>query len=321
VNRLLIAVALVACGSKKQPDKIDDKPVAKPAAIDAKTAPLPATPEARIEIFDACWGKSDATVLATCYADTAVVESPGAGFPPITNKAAIIEAAVGLKKQFPDLEISPNVVLGNGKQLVSIVKLSGKPMGVVGAAVVDFDDQGKISHESDFFDSQTIRYQMKPDPAHPVRSPDAMPALAYVRFANHQTTDDAANAAVVTKFVEAFNKHDLVASGALLDDHATWSDPTEQKDWTKAELLADRAIGLKAFPDLQISHPNIWAASSYVVEQAELVGTNDGPGIAAPTHKKIAIPYVAIYELSAGKILHAYVFLQGSALVTQLGLK
>ena len=252
MNQLpLLVVALVACGSKKQPDKIEDKP--KPPTADAGKA-APSTAEGRIELFDACWGKSDATVLATCYADNAIVESPGAGFPPTTNKAAIIEAAVGLKKQFPDLEISPNVVLGNGKQLAAIVKLAGKPMGVVGAVVVDFDDQGKIAHESDFFDSQTIRYQMKPDPAHPVRSPDAMPALAYIRLANHHTPDDTANEAVVTKFVEAFNKHDLTAAGALLDDHATWSDPTEQKDWTKPELLADREVGLKAFPDLQISH-------------------------------------------------------------------
>jgi predicted ester cyclase len=318
VHRLLIAVALVSCGSKKQPDKHDDRPVVK-----ASAKPAPSTPEARIELFDTCWGKSDATLLATCYADNAIVESPGAGFPPTTNKAAIIEAAVGFKKQFPELEISPNVVLGNGKQLAGIVKLSGKSMGLVGAVVVDFDDQGKISHESDFFDSQTIRYQLKPDPAHPVRSPDAMPALAYIRLANHHTADDTANEAVVTSFVAAFNKHDLTAAGALLDDHATWSDPTEQKDWTKSELLADRAVGLKAFPDLQISHPNIWAAGTYVVEQAELVGTNDGPmpGIAAPTKKKISIPYVTIYELQAGKIVHAYAFLQSSALVTQLGVK
>lgn len=320
MKHLLIAVALVACGSKKQPDK--ERPLTKPVVADAGK-PAPSTPEGRIELFDACWGKSDATLLATCYADNAIVDSPGAGFAPTTSKAAIIEAAAGLRKQFPDLEISPNVVLGNGKQLVAIVKLAGKPMGVVGAIVVDFDDQGKISHESDFFDSQTIRYQMKPDPAHPVRSPDAMPALAYIRLANHHGDDDTANAAVVTKFVEAFNKHDLVAAGALLDDQATWSDPTEPKDWTKPELLADRAVGIKAFPDLQIVHPNIWAAGSYVVEQAELTGTNDGPmpGIAAPTKKTISIPYVTIYELRAGKILHAYAFLQSSALVTQLGLK
>jgi predicted ester cyclase len=320
VKYLVIAVALVGCGSKKQPDKNEDKP--KPPAADAGKV-APSTPEARIELFDACWGKGDATLLATCYTDNAIVESPGAGFPPTTNKAAIIEAAVGFKKQFPDLEISPNVVLGNGKQLAAIVKLAGKSMGLVGAVIIDFDDHGKISHESDFFDSQTIRFQLKPDPTHPVRSPEAMPALAYIRLANHHTPDDTANEAVVTSFVAAFNKHDLTAAGALLDDHATWSDPTEQKDWTKPELLADRAVGLKAFPDLQISHPNIWAASTFVVEQAELVGTNDGPlpGIAAPTHKKIAIPYVTIYELRAGKILHAYAFLQSSALVTQLGLK
>jgi predicted ester cyclase len=311
--KILLILALVACGSKKQPDK--DQPVAKPAA--------PSTPEARIAIFDACWGKSDAKLLATCYADNAIVESPGAGFPPTTGKAAIIEAAVGFRKQFPDLEISPNVVLGNGKQLAAIVKLAGKSMGLVGAVIVDFDDQGKISHESDFFDSQTIRFQLEPDPTHPVRSPDAMPALAYIRSTNHHTPDDAANEAVVTSFVAAFSKHDLAAAGALLDDHATWSDPTEQKDWTKPELLADRAVALKAFPDLRISHPNIWAAGTYVVEQAALVGTNDGPlpGIAAPTKKKIEIPYVTIYELQAGKILHAYAFLQGSALVTQLGIK
>ncbi|MEO8842082.1 MAG: nuclear transport factor 2 family protein [Kofleriaceae bacterium] len=313
---LALTIALVACGSKKQPDKTKAQdPIDKPRPSDAKQ---------RIERFDACWGKSDATVLATCYADNAIVESPGAGFPPTTSRTAIVEAAIGLEKQFPDLEISPNVVLGNGKQLAAIVKLAGKPMGVVGAVVVDFDDQGTIAHESDFFDSQTIRYQMKPDPAHPVRSPDAMPALAYIRLVNTPDAPaDAANAAVVTKFVEAFNHHDLTAAGALLDEHATWSDPTEPKDWTKAELLADRAVGIKAFPDLQISHPTIWAASNYVVEQAELVGTNDGPmpGIAAPTHKKIAIPYVTIYELRAGKILHAYAFLQSSALVTQLGLE
>ena len=322
MHRLLFVVAVVACGSKKQPDKTQD-PVVKPPASDAAAKAAPSTPEARIDIFDACWGKSDATVLATCYADNAIVESPGAGFSPTTNKAAILEAAQGLKKQFPDLEAEPRVVLGNGTQLVAIVKLTGKPMGVVGAVVVDFDDRGTITHESDFFDSQTIKYQMQPDPAHPVRSSSAMPSLAHIRAVDHHTAAETANEGVVKGFVDAFDKHDLAAAGAFLDDHATWSDPTEPKDWTKAELLADRAVGIKAFPDLQIAHPNIWAAGTYVVEQAELVGTNDGPmpGIAAPTHKKVTIPYVTIYELAGGKILHAYAFLQSSALVTQLGLK
>jgi ketosteroid isomerase-like protein len=317
-NLWMIAVALAgACGNHH------DKP------------PAPMTGSGAVDLgatFAACWtawSAGDIAKLTPCYAKDAVTESPGAGFPPATQIAAVLEAAKQLKTAFPDLAGTPQLVLVNDRKVAAVVRLSGthetkkKPIGLLGGVIDDFDATGAITHESDYFDALTIQGQLDPTPSHPVRAWDASTSLVKQTVtAKHDATEQA-NVEVVKQLIAAFNKHDFAAFGALVPDDATWADAAEQKDWTKAELIADRTAAAQGFPDIQITTQDVWGAGDFVVEVAELAGTNAGPmpGIAAPTHKKIAVPYLAIHQVVTGKVAHTWVFDQGAAFLTQLGLK
>ncbi len=312
----MIAVALLGC-SKHQ---------------DAPPAPAPTQHVHDLgTMFETCWaawsGGKDA--LSECYAKDAVSDSPGAGFPPATTVTAIIEAAKGFKTAFPDLRGEPQLVLVDAAKVAAVVRLSGtgaekkKPFGLLGGVVDNFDASGKITHESDYFDSLTIQGQLDPAPSHLVRAWDATSSLVKQTIVAKHDAAEQANVALVKRMTAAFNKHDLAAFGGFLADDATWSDASERSDWTRAQLLVDRAGGLKGFPDAAIRTLDRWGAGDFVVEIGELTGTNDGPieGIPAPTHKKISVPFFAIHQVIAGKVAHTWAFQQANAFVTQLGLK
>ena len=175
-----------------------------------------------------------------------------------------------------------------------------------------------ILEEYDYFDSATIAGQLQPDPAHPTRG--TRPRRSRSTKSRRRTIRRSRRTS--RSYLGEFNRHDLGAFSALISEEATWSDAAEAKDWTKTELLADRAVGVKAFSDLSMSTIYIWAGD-YVVQTGEITGTNDGPlpGITTPTNKKIAIPYMGVFQVANGKVVHAWVFEQGSAFATQLGLK
>jgi len=320
VKHLWLVIALGACGKKHEQE-------AKPQPV------VKATSRDMLDIYTGCWdvqSRGDMKALAACYAENARTESPGAGFPAAVGVTKILEAADSLRHGFPDLKGSPELVLGNGDNVAAIVRLSGtsadskKPIGLAGGVFVKFDKaHGVILEESDYFDSATIAGQLQPDPSHPVRAWNETPTLAFNKITAANDQKEKANVTLVSTLLGEFNRHDLGAFGALIGDDATWSDAAEAKDWTKAELLADHAVGLKAFSDLSMSTIYVWGAGDYVVQTGEITGTNDGlmPGITAPTKKKISIPYMGVFQVANGKVAHAWVFEQGSAFVTQLGLK
>jgi len=320
VKQILIAVALLGCGTKKR-----EQPAPAPAPTPVVTVDLAMT-------FEACWtawSTGAMTPLGACYADRAVSESPGAGFPPATRVTAILDAVKGLRAAFPDIKGEPQLVLVNESKVAAVVRLSGthvdkkQPIGLVGGVVDNFDASGKITHESDYFDSLTIQGQLDPQPSHLVRAWNATSSLVKQTIVAKHDTAEQANVALVKQMTEAFDKHDLATFGGFIADDGTWSDASERSDWTKAQLLLDRALGIKGFPDAAIRILDTWGAGDFVVEVGELTGTNDGPieGIPAPTHKKISVPFFAIHQVIAGKVAHTWAFQQASAFVTQLGLK
>ena len=323
MKHLVLIVALVACG-KKAEDKKSPPPPPPPTGGTAELTPLELE-----RIYDGCWSaqnRGDMPALGNCYADNAVTQSPGAEFPPVTGKAKILEAADGLNKALA-LKGTPELVLAYGDNVAAIVRLDGtvggKAIGLAGGVFLKFDKQrGVILEESDFFDSATIAGQAKPDPAHPVRAWNATATIAPTKIVATHDEKENANVTTVATMLGEFNRHDLAAFAAQIADDGTWSDATEIKDWTKAELLADRQIGLKAFSDLAMTTTFVWGAGDYVVQIGDITGTNDGPmpGIPTPTKKKISIPFMGVFHVVDKKVRQTWVFSQGSAFVKQLGL-
>lgn len=302
--RHLLLVALVACSSKK----------AAPPPPDFDYATL----------VRGCWAaqsKGDVKALGDCYAETVTVESPGAGFPPVTDKTKVLAAEAGMKRQFPDLEMRVQQVFVAGHRAVAIVRLVGsdaiskKSIGVTGAAVYEFAG-GKITHEQDFFDSRTIATQLGAiqGQARSWATDNAIPPSS--------DPADPDGVALIEDVEAKFNAHDTRALGDLLADNVIWSDQSESEDWNKTQFIADRNNGIGAFPDIKITPASVWSAGPYVIEQGTIDGTNDGPlPNRGPTHKKISVPFVAVYQLRDHKVLHAWVFEQGTAITQQLGLQ
>ncbi|MFT3694866.1 MAG: nuclear transport factor 2 family protein [Kofleriaceae bacterium] len=301
----ILLLALVACSSKKT-----EAPPAPVKTMDLDT------------LVRACWtaqSQGDVKALGDCYGEKVTVESPGAGFEPVTDKTKVLAAQSGMKHEFPDLELKVQQVFIDGDHGVAIVRLSGKarsgtPIGVLGAAAYEFAG-GKISHEQDFFDSHTIKTQLEGKPGARGWAQDAaIPPSA--------DPADPKGVELIKDFDAKFSAHDTKALGDLLADNVIWSDQSEAEDWNKTQFITDRNNGIGAFPDIKISSGKIWASGAYVIEQGAIEGTNNGslPGL-NPTHKPISVPFIAVYQLRDHKILHAWVFEQGAAITQQLGLK
>ncbi len=324
MKNLWVVLALAACSSKKAND-----PPAPPPPVHADagvTLPTPPSATDVASIITGCWAaqsRGDIKALGDCYAEAVTVESPGASFPPLTDKTKVLEAQAGMKHAFPDLEAKPVKIIVDHRDhydaALALVRLTGteatskNPIGLLGAVYYELE-HGKITHERDFFDARTISDQIA----------GGNPRSRAWNSDNTLPPDgdgDPDGLTTANGLALAFDKRDWITVGKLVDDNVIWSDRSEPSDWTKAQFLADRKGSVVAFPDVRIDVTSEWSSGAYVVEQGAIQGTNNGPLGASPaTHKKISVPYLALYQVRDHKILRAWVFLQGNALVTQLGL-
>jgi ketosteroid isomerase-like protein len=318
---MMIAAAVLACACGNKHDAPATGSAGSGSAGSAGSGSGSATaPVDLAATFAACWdhhNRSEWIALEHCYTKTAVAESPGRPVQPAVGPE-IADAARTLRTELPDLRGEPRLILVDGSKLVAAVRLTGKhakvgkSIGVLGGIVINYDATGLVTHESDYFDATTITSQLVPSTSHPSRAADSDSALAKQTVVAAHDAKEAANVETVKQLVAAFGKHDFAAFGALLPDDATWSDQAEAKDWTKAELIADHQAGVQSFPDIAMTVQDVWGAGDYVVEVATIDGT---------TPKKISVPYLAIHQVVAGKVAHTWVFEQGEALPSQLGLK
>jgi SnoaL-like domain/SnoaL-like polyketide cyclase len=347
MNKLAIAALVLTtsggcfngCQKKKEAEAIEPAPPisAQPEA----TKPLTGDELAQRAI--ACWGfysDNKWDELKGCYTpDASLVDLSSGAVAPGTGVEKgfdqIIAGNQHSKVGFPDLRGDVRLVLVHDHDVASITATAGTHTGPLDGITdmnqkiadlegnVDvMDDAGRETHETDYEDDATIKYQLKPDTTHPVRSaaPDVPKEIVVAKH------DDAekANVAVVQSVIDGFNKHDAKAMGAALADDAVWSEQENPKDWTKAEALADAQHSWKAFSNMKMTADSIWGAGNYVVVQATMTGTNDAPapemGVKAATKKQVTLPFLEVDQLDGGKIKHAWVIANSMIVPIELGL-
>lgn len=294
--------------------------------------------------FQDCWGFfNDAKWddFKSCYASDAVHEMPGGPMPPTTGADAIVAEAKGFKDAMPDLKGDAQLILVDGHTIVGVALIHGTmtgtmktPMGDLPATknkvglytsqVIDGNDKGEATHEWEFVDLATMMGQMKPDPKHPVRAAADKLAMPLETVIAKDDDAEKANKDVATKVMDAFNKHDAKAMGDLLADKVVWSEQANPKDWTSKKEVETNAQGFwKAFSDAKLSSDKQYAAGAYVATTGTLTGTNDGDMPAMhlkKTGKSVNVPYLMIMKIDGGKVTNAWLFDQGLAFATQLGL-
>ena len=345
---VVLAAVLLLCACKKTNSDAttgsgsgSGRGSAAVAAADAATAKGKSLAEL-MSRYQECWGffsAGDYDQLETCYAPEAVSDAPG--IPGDTKGAHAIASGAGDQKAgIPDSKGELELVLVSGHTIVGIalfsgtntepmptaegnLPASGKRVGYYFGHVADLDEEGRIAHESAYFDAATILGQIAKAPKAPVRQAPAHGWTAQLMVIAKGNDKEKANVATIQSFIAAINKHDAAAAGALVADDVVWSEQPEPADYGKKDLLATMNGMFGGFPDLKFDVTRTIAAGDWVAITATVDGTNTGdlPPLTKKTGKKLALPVLEAYKIENGKITQAWVFFQSLAFKQQLGLK
>jgi steroid delta-isomerase-like uncharacterized protein len=248
----------------------------------------------------------------------------------------------GMKAAFPDLKFRPQLVLVNGRSIISVNLLAGtndgplkspmgelpatkKKLGVLLYERFAIDDENKTAEQWAYSDPATLLGQLGhlPKGAPPVRpAMDKGIVEAPVIVVAADDDKEQANLAVVKQQNDAFNGKKAGDVLALFSDDAIESDQAAPADSRgKKELEKGLQMFWKGFPDVKIDVPNLWAAGDYVAVEGTFTGTNTGPmGKMPKTGKQVTLHYAEVFKLKDGKITETWRFWNGVAMARQLGL-
>jgi predicted ester cyclase len=256
------------------------------------------------------------------------------------------DTAIGMMKGqfagFPDMKLSPQVIAVNGRNLLAVSLMTGthtaplkspmgelaptnKKIGMLMFHRIQLDDENKAVEEWAYNDPMTLGSQLgvMPKEAGPGRPAlekglEGAPIVAVA-------TDDAkekANIDLFNKSQVAFQSKKAADYMAFYADDAFESDQAGTVDAKgKKDIQAGSEMFLKAFPDLKLETPNVFAAGDYVIVLGTLSGTHTGPlGPVKATKKKVASEYAEVVEIKDGKIAKLWRFRNGMSMAQQLGL-
>jgi len=344
MTRLLIALTLIA-GCK---DKAKDQPKPEPSGSGSATTPVDAaakpvakyaTPDAKLQRFNECWdayNNAKQDVYASCFAPDAVREQVDS-VPDLVSQGSgkILEMAKAQKTAFPDLKVTPQLVIVSGNDVAAILhiggtntgeaegmKATGKKLGMYEAELATMGDDGMITKDHFYSDQPTQFHQLgllKNDTSPAALDKPTTPAETLISKADPA---EAANKAVIEKLVEAINKKDGKAiEGLLADDFKL----TYHGDKTKVE---NKKAGIKWFGDTLkttkdgfVDIKNAWTAGDHVVIADVFTGTPSeeitGKGGEA---RKIETHIVQFFTVKDGKIAQQQIFANRLKTAVELGI-
>jgi ketosteroid isomerase-like protein len=318
-------------------------PTAAPVAA-APAAPPPATADERSKWFKDCWSSFNARDYAKfqgCFAENATSEQVDMGMPPLSGRQNIIDKQ---SKVFvtavPDLVGESQLTLVSGNDILSVVLLKGTnkgplpgPQGEIPASnkkigylalqhVQTTPDGRTVAKERFIYDGGTFMSQIGVSPA-PARKALEQGWADKPSLISAGTDAEKANIAALGSWTAAMNKRDATALGALLTDDVVFSDLASPADRVgKKEVLKQHEEMFKAFPDLKIDQSAAWSSGDYVISAGRFSGTNTGdmPSLKLKkTGKAVNVEYYMVTRLAGGKVKSNWLFTNGIAFASQLG--
>jgi predicted ester cyclase len=278
-----------------------------------------------------------------CLADNYAVRDAGHGADAILQRDAALEMYASIRKGFPDLKLTPQLVMVNGRNVAAIVLMTGthtatldfggasipatnKKLGMLFFHRIRFDDANKQHDEWFVDDTMTMMNQLGIAPKEAAgmgrplteTSMEGAPILAVSAGDAKETTNrDAYNAGVA-----AVNKHDAAAFSATVDDKVVESDLADTADTTgKAQLEQNLTAFLGAFSDAKVETSEVFAAGDYVVAIGTFAGTFDkAMGPIKPTNKKVTTAFAEVAQFTDGKLSRMWRFRNSLDMLTQLGM-
>lgn len=330
----IVLFAAVACSEPAPP------PPAAPPPPPVKTA------QERMKLYQDCWdyfNNKDYERMATCYAPAISVEAADSASPKATTPAQAIENMKAEEASFPDRRGETRYLFANGSHLAAIVLFTGtnsgplpgpdgKPMpatkkaiGLLVGQTLELDaNGGAATKETVYIDEGTMLAQLGIIPNPAARKAETASGAAPVMVMAKNDATETANVAVVRSQYDALAKKDMNAMAATMSDDFKMIEIAQPTDMNKAAAEKSLAEFLKGFPDLAPVTINMWAAGDYVIVEGTMTGTNTGPmpsmGLKA-TGKKINLRFMEVFELAGGKVKTDWLFYNGAAFASQLGLK
>ncbi len=339
INGILLA-ALAACGGSGKPE-----PKRTPKAVD-KPKPKPAPPkkltlEERLAVHEGCfkaWVGEDEKLFDRCYTDESTEEDVDSGEDP---REGIDEIRAGTRPFWDGFTMAGDTLLtlASGDEVITVNRLtgthdgpymevaaSGKKFGLLYAEVQTIDDKGRVAKVRVYFDNGTMLGQLgmtkaKVRPAEVAAGGEAPRPV----ITGQDAETEEANANTVKGGFELFNKRDWKGLVALYAADAVVADQLRPADAKGAKGIDKLLKELtKAFPDAHEEVGTMWSAGDYVIAATTFTGTNKaaapGMGITKATKKPVKLQTLHVLRLADGKVAEQWIFGNGVALATQLGL-
>lgn len=315
-----------------------------PAEAPKPAAPPPATAEERTKFFKDCWTQFNAKDWAKfqgCYAENATSEQVDSGTPPLTGRANIVDRDVKvLATAFPDLTGESQLSLVSGSDVLSVVLLKGTHKGPlpgpqgeiaptnkrIGYLMLQHltltPDGRQIAKERFIYDGGTFMSQLGVSPT-PARKALEQGWAEKPALVSGGSEAEKANLAALAAWTGAMNKKDIPALMALMTDDVVFSDLTSPADKVgKKEVQKSHEEMNKAFPDAKADQSAAWAAGDFVVSAGRWSGTNTGdmPSMKLKkTGKAVNVEYYMVTKFAGGKVKANWLFTNGLAFASQLG--
>ncbi|HEX8791870.1 MAG TPA: ester cyclase [Polyangiaceae bacterium] len=338
-------LALVACGEDTPAPQAPPPPPPPPATAAATppppadtTPPPPPKPSmadmqtASLKTVTDALNAHDAQKYASAFATDGVGKQPG--MPDNVGRDAIAADIQRVFTAFPDLKFAFSRAMWKGNVGVTTwdwtgtdsggfmgAKPTGRPVGLSGATVAVFGDDGLIKELHVYQDFGTLMQQL--DPKAKKGSFRAPPTLAtQIETVSAGGPDEDKNLGVAKGMYQSFDDHkakDVCGNGSadmVLDD-MTGPGPIKG---TKG--CSDYLGGMfKGIPDVhQLPLANQWAIGPYTVSEGVTQGTHKGQlGPFKASGKTVAMHFVDIGSVSGGKYTHYWSYANGVELLTQIG--
>lgn len=353
---LALSLALVGC--KKEKDKAADKPAeTEQAAKTAETPPQPepvtppepakpATGEEKVKFYQDCiaaLNAKDWDKFGACYSEDTQTSFVDQADGELKGRADTIEkGAKVMADAFPDLKVTPQIILQSGDKIACVQLLTGthtkalkatggelpatdKKVGVYSLHMVELTP-GKleIAKSSQVMDEGSFAGQLGlyPGPHRPAAD-KGFADQTIIAIGDPEGEKEKANLALHQSARDAFAKRDLKGMFAIWADDARVTDMAMPGESNKKKAEAFAKELFKGFPDAKGEMIDLWAAGDYVLAVSNNTGKNTGPmptlKIKKPTGKSIQFTEASITRFENGKAVESWNFRNGMTLAAQLG--
>jgi steroid delta-isomerase-like uncharacterized protein len=337
---LVCSASVCACDEDKKSEGAGSGTTgstAGPASAEAPAAP-PATPaelQARTtKALVEAWNSHDAAKVGAAYEGSGKLVIPG--LPDFVGREAVVAEARQTLASYPDFKLAVTKSYAHGKTVaiqwvitgkndgptMGGQKATGRAMGVAGASVITFDDDGLMREDRRYVDLPTISSQLDAKAkAGTFRAAATLPTGPIEERESKGTADETKALDGARAFYTAFEGKKAPDLTALLDDKVTGDDFTSPATLTGAKAMTDAAgTYWKAFPDLAQTKPVQFAAGDVVVTEGVLTGTHKGSlGPLKATNKPVSLRFVDFIQVKDGKVVSFATYADSAELLVEIG--